>query len=55
MFDILYIIGKSLITLLRTGKTLAMSHDPSTRGRDIRLLESSPSSTRCGGGRDELH
>ena len=55
MFSILHIVGNSLITLLRTDKILVMSHDPSTRRRGICLFESSPSRTRCGGGRDELH
>ena len=55
MFDILHIVGNSSSTLLRTGKILAMVHDPSTRLRVIRLFESSPSTTRCGGGRDKLH
>ena len=54
-FDVLHIIGNSLITLFRTGKILAMGHDPTTRMRGIHLFESSLSRTRCGGGRDELH
>ena len=33
MFDILHIVGNSLITLLRIGKILAMGHDLSTRRR----------------------
>ena len=28
VFDILHIVGNSLIALLRTGKILAMGHDP---------------------------
>ena len=32
-----------------------MSHDLSTLRRGIRLFKSSPSRTRCGKGRDELH
>ena len=55
MFDILHILDNSLITLLRTGKVLAKGHDPSTLRRDKCLFESSPCSTRCGGGRDKLH
>ena len=55
MFDILHILGNSLITLLRTGKILALGHDPSVRRRGIRIFESSPCSMRCGGGRDKLH
>ena len=55
MFDILHIVGNSLITLLRIGKILAMGHDPSVRRRDIRLFKNSPSRMRSGGGRDELH
>ena len=31
-FDILHIIGNSLITLLRTDKILVMGHDPSIEG-----------------------
>ena len=55
MFDILHILGNSLITLLRTGKTLAMGQDLSVQMREIRHFKSSPCSTRCGGGRDKLH
>ena len=55
MFDILHIVGNSLITLLRTGKILAMGHDPSARMRGIRMFESSPCSMRSGGGRDKRH
>ena len=55
MFDILHIVGNSSITLLRAGKILAMGHDPSTRMRGIRLLESGPCTPRCGEGRDKLH
>ena len=29
VFDILHIVGNSLMTLLRTGKILVMAHDPS--------------------------
>ena len=54
-FDILHIVGNSPITLLRTGKILAMGQDPSTRRRCIHLFESSPCSTRRGRGRDKLH
>ena len=55
MFDILHIVGNSLITLLRTGKILAMGHDLFVGMRGIHLFESSLSCTRCGRGRDELH
>ena len=55
VFDILQIVGNSLITLLRAGKILAMDHDPSTRRRGIVLFESGLCSPRCGGGRDKLH
>ena len=55
MFDILPILGNSSITLLRTDKILATGHNSSMRRRDIRLFESSPCNTRCGGGRDKLH
>ena len=55
MLDILHIVGNSPITLLRVGKILVMGHDPSTRMRGIRLLESGPRTPRCGGGRDKLH
>ena len=54
MFDILHIVSNSLITLLRTGKILAMG-DPSERRRGISLFESSPSRRRCGAGRDKLY
>ena len=54
VFDILHIVSNSLITLLRTGKILAMG-DPSERRRGISLFESSLSRRRCGGGRDELY
>ena len=55
MFDILRIGGDNPITLLRTSKILVIGHDPSTRRRrGIHLFKSSPGSTRCGGGRDEL-
>ena len=37
------------ITLLKTGKILAMDHDPSEGGRSICLLEGGPFSSRCGG------
>ena len=55
MFDILHILGNSLITMLRTDKILLMDHDSSTQRRGICLFESSPCSTSCGGGRDKLH
>ena len=55
MFDILHIVGNRPITLLRTGKILAMGHNPSVRRRGIRIFESSSCSTRCGGGRDKLY
>ena len=55
VFDILHIVGNSLISLLGTGKIIVMGPDPSTRRRGIRLLKSSPCIMRCGGGRDKLH
>ena len=55
VFNILHILENSSIALLRTGKILAMGYNPSTRRRGIRLFESSPCSTRCGGSRDKLH
>ena len=55
VFDILHIVGNSPITLLRTSKIMVMGHDPTAQMRDIRLFESSPNYTRCGGSRDELH
>ena len=55
VFDILHIGCNSSITLLRVDKILAMDHDPSSRRRGIYLLESSPPSSRSGGGRDKLH
>ena len=54
LFDILHMVGNSLVTLLRTSKILVMDHDPSARRRGILLFESSLCSTRCGGGRDKL-
>ena len=41
-FDILHIFCNGLITLLRTGKILAMDHDPFAGGRGISLLEGGP-------------
>ena len=35
VFDILHVFCNGSITLLRTGKILAMDHDPSAGGRDI--------------------
>ena len=55
MFDILHMVGNSLITLTRTSKILAMGHDPSARKRGIHKFESSLSHKRCGRGRDKLH
>ena len=55
MFNILHIVGNSIITLLMTNKIVAMGHDLSVRRRGICLFESSPSRKRYGGGRDELH
>ena len=55
MFDILHIVGNSLITLSRIGEILAMSHDPFMQRRGIHLFESSPGRMRCGKGKDELY
>ena len=55
MFNILHIVSNRPITLLRTGKILAMDHDLSARLRGIRLFESGLHSLRSGGGRDKLH
>ena len=55
VFDILHIVGNSLITLLRIGNILEMDLDSSTRRRCIRLFESGPQSPVCGGGRDKPH
>ena len=55
VFDILNVFCNGLITLLRTGKILAMDHDPSVRGRGICLLEGGPHSLRYGGGGEKLH
>ena len=55
VFDILYVFGNGLITLLRTGKILAMDHDPSARVRGLCLLEGGPFSLRCCGGGEKLH
>ena len=55
VLGILHILGNSLITLLRADKILAMDNDPFARRKGICLLESSPRSLRCGGGRDKLH
>ena len=38
VFDILHIVGNSPITLMRTGKILAMGHDSSAGMRGIRLF-----------------
>ena len=55
MFDILYVFCNSSITLLKTGKILAMDHDLSTRGRGICLLEGDSRSPRCGGRGEKRH
>ena len=55
MFDILHVVCNGSSTLLRTGKILAIDHDPSTRGRGICLLEGGPHNLRCGGGGEKLH
>ena len=54
MFDILHVFCNGLITLPRTGKMLAMDHDPSTGGRGICLLEGGPHSSRCVRGGEKL-
>ena len=38
VFDILHIVGNSLITLLRIGKIMAKGHDPSARRRGIHFF-----------------
>ena len=53
MFDILLVFCNGLITLLRTGKILAMDHDSFAGGRGICFLEGGPRSPRCGG--EKLH
>ena len=55
MFDILHIGYNGSITLLRADNILVMDYDSFSRMRGICLLESSPSSSRSGGGRDKLH
>ena len=55
MFHILHINDDSLIAFMGIDKILAIGHDLSTRKRGIHMFESSPGSTRCGGGRDKLH
>ena len=55
VFDILHVFCNGPITLLRTGKILAMDHDLSAGGRGICLLEGGPRSSRCGGGGEKLH
>ena len=55
MFDILHVFCNGTSTLLRSGKILAMDHDPSTRGRGICFLEGGPRNPRCGGGGEKLH
>ena len=55
MFDILHVFYNGLSTLLRTGKILAMDHDPSAGGRGICLLKGGPRSPRCCGGGEKLH
>ena len=39
VFNILHIVGNSPITLLRTGKILAMGHDPTMQMRGMSFLE----------------
>ena len=53
MFDILHVFYGP-ITLLRTGKILAMDLDPPARGKGICLLEGGPRIPRYGGGGDKL-
>ena len=55
MFDILHVFCNSLITLLRTGKILAMNHDPFAGGRGLCLIEGGPRSPRCSRGGEKLH
>ena len=55
MFDIFHVFGNGPSTLLRTGKVMAMDHDPSVGGRGNCLLEGGPRSPRCGGGGGKLH
>ena len=55
VLEIFHVLCNGPSTLLRTGKILAMDHDPSTGGRDICLLEGGPPSSRCGGGGEKLH
>ena len=53
VFDILYIVCNSLITLLRIDKILAIGHDLFVRRRGICLFESSLRRTRCGGSKEQ--
>ena len=55
VFDILNVFCNDFSTLLKTGKILAMDHDPSAGGRGICLLEGGPRSPRCGGGGEKLY
>ena len=55
VFYILHIISNSLITLLRTGKILAMDYDWSTQRREAYVFSRVVHAARCGGGRDKLH
>ena len=55
VFDFVHVVDNGLITLLRTGKILVMSHDPSARWGGIRLFKNGPCCLRCGGSREKLH
>ena len=55
MFNILHVFYNGPFTVLRTGKILAIDHDPSFRGRGICLLEGGPCNPRCSGGGEKLH
>ena len=49
------IVSNNSIILLEISKILGMGHDPSARRRGRHLFESSPCSTRYGGGRDKMY
>ena len=55
MFDIFHVVYNGLITLLRTGKILAINHDLSVGSRGICLLKGDPRILRCGGRGEKLH
>ena len=55
VFNILHLFCNCSITLPRTGKIMAMDHDPFMGGRGVCLLDGGPCTLRCGRGGEKLH